>query len=80
MESNISRDHIALEAMKIIMKANIVNQRTIWDIVKRAFTGKGGEARARCINPKTLAEYAYMYADAMIAEREKNNGSRQEEA
>lgn len=71
MESNISRDHIALEAMKIIMEANIVNQRTVWDVVKRAFTGKGGESRARTIHPKTLAEYAYMYADAMIAEREK---------
>lgn len=71
MESNISRDHIALEAMKVIMKANIVNQRTIWDIVKRAFTGNGGEAKARCLNPEKCAEFAYLYADAMIAEREK---------
>lgn len=73
MESNISRDHIALEAMKIVMHANIVKQRTIWDIIKRAITGKGGESTARCITPKGAAIMAYRYADAMIAEREKLN-------
>lgn len=72
MESNISRDHIALEAMKIVMHANIVKQRTIWDIIKRAITGKGGESKARCITPEGAAIMAYRYADAMIAEREKD--------
>lgn len=71
MESNISRDHIALEAMKIIMEANTVRQRTIWDIVKRAFTGKGGATSVRCLCPEGCAELAYRYADAMIAERGK---------
>ena len=72
MESNISRDHIALEAMKIVMEANVVNQRTIWDIIKRAFSWKGGEARARCITPEGAAMLAYKYADAMIKERMKD--------
>ena len=71
MESNISRYHIALEAMKIVMEANVVKQRTVWDVLKRAFTWKGGESRARCITPEGAAYLAYKYADAMIAEREK---------
>ena len=71
MESNISRDHIAMEAMKIIMKANVVNQRTIWNILKCAFTRKGGESRARCITPEGAATLAYLYANAMIAERNR---------
>jgi hypothetical protein len=75
MESNISRDHIALEAMKIVMHANIVNQRTIWDIIKCAVTGKGGVSKARCISPERAANLAYQYADAMIAEMEKPTNS-----
>ena len=79
MESNISRDHIALEAMKIIMDANVVKQRTIWDIIKRAFTGKGGESKARCITPEGAAYLAYQYADAMLEERMKDRSLQKSE-
>ena len=64
-ESNISRDHIALEAMKIILDKSI-KQRI------RKLAGLRYEVRSFFIhNPGNVAEAAYKIADAMIAEREK---------
>lgn len=63
MESNISRDHIALEAMATILSKSIEVKRNRfrdyddWNLP----------------DPEGLAETAYDYADAMIAERERRN-------
>lgn len=64
-----TRDVIAIEAMSVIMKANIINQRTIWNVIRTAF-GKQPESKAVCIPPETVANLAYQYADAMIKERQ----------
>ena len=79
MESNISRDHIALEAMKVILEKGIEREQTLWNKIKVLL---GGEIRRNIRFPyeHSLAKQAYKYADAMIAEREKDNGGRQEEA
>lgn len=79
MESNISRDHIALEAMKMIFNANVRTQQTIWNKIKVLLFG--GKPSVNIFpNPEITAMAAYDYADKMIAEREKSNGSRQKEA
>lgn len=67
--SNISRDHIAMEAMKVIMSHYVAEQMTIKNRIKR-FLGLEHEAFTR-INPEWLAKMSYMIADAMIAQREK---------
>ena len=53
-----TRDVIAIEAMSVIMKANIINQRTIWSIIRTAF-GKQPESKAVCSPPETVANLAY---------------------
>ena len=72
MESNISRDHIALEAMKLIINASIEQEQTLWNKIKVLFGGKSSIAH-KAINPYKAANLAYEYADAMIAEREKKS-------
>lgn len=64
MESNITRDHIALEAMKILMQKRI-------NVKKNLF---GKVISINCIDKFLLANEAYNIADAMIAERERNKG------
>lgn len=64
MESNITRDHIALEAMKILMQKRIN--------VKKNLFGKAISINS--IDKFLLANEAYNIADAMIAERERNKG------
>lgn len=64
MESNITRDHIALEAMKILMQKRI-------NVKKNLF---GKVISINSIDKFLLANEAYNIADAMIAERERNNG------
>lgn len=63
MESNITRDHIALEAMKILMQKRI-------NVKKNLF---GKVISINSIDKFLLANEAYNIADAMIAEREKKN-------
>ena len=70
MESNISRDHIALEAMKLFYYANIGYEQTLWNKICVLFGG-GQKRRNNHPKAKEMAKWAYMYADAMIAEREK---------
>lgn len=63
MESNISLDHIALEAMKVILEksANFKKSRL------------NGKLKFDLLRPNEIAEVAYDYAEAMIAEREQRN-------
>ena len=68
MESNISRDHIALEAMKVMLKETTVNNTPFWQRIARWF----GKGTYNCIDfhtPVKIAKIAYMYADAMMKER-----------
>lgn len=71
MESNISRDHIALEAMKTLIIASAKdNTHFVWRIAR--LFGKG-KCRTRVMPPAVTARFAYMFADAMIEERNKIN-------
>ena len=69
MESNISRDHIALEAMKCMMMG-AKRRRTLWNrIVTLFFPSK--EVSVTNYDYKGQAKSAYQIADAMIKERNK---------
>ena len=69
MESNISRDHIALEAMKCMMMT-AKRRRTLWNrIVTLFFPSK--EVSVTNYYYKEQAKSAYQIADAMIKERNK---------
>ena len=70
MESNISRDHIALEAMKIILEKSFTRHQTIWNKIAKLFGGShsSNDCFLKC---SIVAKEAYKYADAMIAERKK---------
>lgn len=70
MESNISRDHIALEAMKIIINASLEEEQTLWNKIKVLFGGKSKVAH-KTVDFEKAAYLAYKYADAMIEERMK---------
>ena len=79
MESNISRDHIALEAFKIMLEKCISKKQIFWNKIAEFLVGVAKE-KINLPNDESLALNAYRYADAMIAEREKDNGGRQKEA
>lgn len=69
MESNISRDHIALEAMKCMMMT-AKRRRTLWNrIVTLFFPSK--EVSVTNYYYKGQAKSAYQIVDAMIKERNK---------
>lgn len=69
MESNISRDHIALEAMKCMMMT-AKRRRTLWNrVVTLFFPSK--EASVTNYYYEGQAKSAYQIADAMIKERNK---------
>lgn len=69
MESNISRDHIALEAMKCMMMT-AKRRRTLWNrAVTLFFPSKEVSITSCCY--KGQAKSAYQIADAMIKERNK---------
>ena len=70
MESNISRDHIALEAMKAILNKSISKRQTVWNKIVEFL---GGRSKDICDLPnnESVARNAYLYADAMIKERKK---------
>lgn len=69
MESNISRDHIALEAMKCMMMT-AKRRRTLWNrIVTLFFPSK--EVSVTNYYYKGQAKSACQIADAMIKERNK---------
>lgn len=71
MGSDISRDHIALEVMKILIK---VSAHDTTPIVKKIINWLFGTGYKNTSLPawENIASKAYGCADAMIAEREKN--------
>ena len=80
MESNISRDHIALEAFKIMLEKCISKRQSFRNKILSFLGGSVVHEKINLPNDESLARNAYRYADAMIAEREKDNGGRQKEA
>lgn len=70
MDSNISRDHIALEAMKMVMSKYNYKTQTIWNKIWVALGGKMN-TKTSLGSPTKIAEIAYSFADAMLAERRK---------
>nr|DAL63080.1 MAG TPA_asm: hypothetical protein [Caudoviricetes sp.] len=69
MGSNISRDHIAMEAMKVLMQKTVSKDLTLKNRIRKFF-GKDYNVQV-VYNSETLAEASYAMADAMIAQREK---------
>ena len=69
--SNITRDHIAMEAMKVLIQISAKDNTPFWGRILRFF-GRG-DAKISVISTAYVAENAYEYADAMIAERERRN-------
>lgn len=75
-ESNITRDHLAMEAMKVIMGKSVRRRMTLKERIKSMF-GKPVVERITMLNPLLVAEVSYKVADAMIARRgteEKEGG------
>lgn len=69
MGSNISRDHIAMEAMKVLMQKTVSKHLTLKNWIRKIF-GRDYNANVK-FDSKTLAKASYSIADAMIAQREK---------
>lgn len=69
MGSNISRDHIAMEAMKVLMQKTVSENLTLKNRIRRFF-GKDYDSKVQ-LDIKTVAKISYNIADAMIAQREK---------
>ena len=67
------RDHLAMEAMKVILDKTLSEHYSFLKIIKIwLFGGKRIPILTSCPNEKKVAKLAYGYADAMIAERDKN--------
>ena len=60
-ESNISRDYIALEAMKVILEKTLAKGTNMFGFPKATDLTKE--------NIASVAEMAYDFADAMVNER-----------
>lgn len=69
MESNISRDHIAFEAMKCIMNTAKRRRTLLNRIVTLFFPSK--ESSVTNYSYEKMFKSAYEIADAMIKERDK---------
>lgn len=74
MESNISRDHIALEAMKIIYSKMSFGRLTPVDRLRKLLGLPVPNQGYTSWTYESIAKEAYSLADAMIAEREKTEG------
>lgn len=74
-ESNISRDHIAMEAMKVLMEKTVSNSLTLKNRIKKFF-GMNYKTVA-AFDAKMLAVFSYEIADAMIAQRENKEEEQQ---
>lgn len=63
-ESNISRDHIAMEAMKVLMQKNVSEYMTFKNKIKKLF---GLEYKSViAYDEEWLAKMAYDFADGRI--------------
>lgn len=71
-QSNISRDHIALEAMKVIMQTTTREMLSPLNRLKRLL-GITHVSSTIGITYENLAAKAHDVADAMMAERERRN-------
>lgn len=70
-QSNISRDHIALVAMEIVLNKLFVRKRTIWNRIGVAL-GICGACTRLNVHPSCIKEISiasYEIADAMIEAR-----------
>lgn len=68
-ESNISRDHIAMEAMKVLMQKTVSDSLTLKNKIRKLF---GLNYRiVASLDLKMIARISYDMADAMISQREK---------
>lgn len=72
-ESNISRDHIALEAMKVIMRETTHEVTNPLERIKR-WLGLPYKSWLGGLNLGRLAAQSYDIADAMVAERLRRKG------
>lgn len=70
MESNISKDHIALEAMKVIMAKTVEVRNPFWERVKRFFGLSDNMRDFISYDADGIAAIAYEIADKMIEQRE----------
>jgi len=70
MESNITRDHIAMEAMKEIIRAGCRDSTPLKQRIRKWLFGSHNSITGFISEAETAWE-AYKFADAMIAEREK---------
>lgn len=68
-QSNISRDHIAMEAMKVIMRETTHEITSPVARIKRWF-GLPHKSWLIDLTPGQLARKSYEIADAMVAERQ----------
>lgn len=69
MGSNISRDHIAMEAMKVLLERTVTEHISFSNRVKKFF-GLDFESYIS-FDEESLADMSYRIADTMIAQREK---------
>lgn len=80
-ESNITRDHLAMEAMKVIMDKCVKARITLKTRIKMLF-GIPAACGVVVPNPEILAQISYKVSDAMIAARrqaeEKEEGGENE--
>ena len=67
-ESNITRDHLAMEALKVIMDKCVKARIPLKTRIKMLFGIPAG-CGVVVPNPEYLAEISYKVADAMIAAR-----------
>lgn len=70
MESNITRDHLAMEAMKILLEKSLVRRISWTNRLKKFFGMKYSVTTCFIHNTNNISEASYEMADAMIAERE----------
>ena len=78
MGSNISRDHIALEAMKVILETSFCREESLMEKV-RVFLGGRSQLHGNYLRAEIAAKMAYEYADAMLEERMKDRSLQKSE-